>query len=77
MGSNLTVEIDVLDVSGRPVWHHEESGVSPSGAYTVDWDLTGDHGGKLGTGVYVYRVKIGCDDSGTVSKAKKLIIVNR
>lgn len=51
--------------------------MSPSGAYTVDWDLTGDNGGKLDTGVYVYRVRIGSDDSGTVSKAKKLVIINK
>ena len=43
----------------------------------VDWDLTGDGGGRLTTGVYIYRVKIGGDGSGMVSKAKKLIIMNR
>lgn len=77
MGSNLNVEIYVYDIGGRPVWHHKESGVSPSGAYTVDWDLTGSDGGRLNTGVYIYRVKIGSDDSGTVSKANKLVIVNK
>ena len=76
-GNNLDVEIEVFDISGRPVWTHSESGVATSGTYTVDWDLTGDGGGRLSTGVYIYRVKLGGDGSGMVSKAKKLIIMTR
>lgn len=77
LGNNLDVEIEVFDISGRPVWKHNESGVASSGTYTVDWDLAGDGGGRLSTGVYIYRVKIGGDGSGMVSKAKKLIIMTR
>lgn len=76
-GSNLDVEIEVFDISGRPVWKHSEGGVAASGTYTVDWDLTGDGGGRLSTGVYIYRVKLSGDGSGMVSKAKKLIIMTR
>lgn len=76
-GSNLDIEIDVYDISGRPLWRHKESGVSSVGAYTVDWDLIGSNGGKLHTGVYIYRVKLSCDGSESVSKAQKLIIINR
>ena len=76
-GSNLDVEIEVFDISGRPVWKHEENGVASSGTYTVDWDLTGDGGGQLATGVYIYRVKIGNEGGRMASKAKKLIIVTR
>ena len=76
-GSNLDVEIEVFDVSGRLRWKHDESGVSSSGAYTVDWDLTCDDGGQLDTGVYIYRVKIGGDGSEMVSRAKKLIVIRR
>lgn len=74
-GSNLDVEIEVFDISGRPMWKHRESGVAASGTYTVDWDLTSSDGGRLDTGIYIYRVKIGGDGSGMVSKAKKLIII--
>lgn len=76
-GSNLDVEIEVFDMSGRPLWKHKESGVSANNNYTVDWDLTGSNGGKLQTGVYIYRVKIGGSGSDMVSKAKKLIIISR
>lgn len=76
-GSNLDVEIEVFDLSGRPLWKHKESGVASTGAYTVDWDLIGSNGGRLQTGVYVYRVKLGGDGSGMTSKAKKLVVIDR
>lgn len=76
-GSNLDVEIDVFDISGRPLWKHKEHGISSVGAYTVDWNLIGSNGGKLHTGVYIYRVKLSCDGSESVSKAQKLIIIDR
>ena len=76
-GSNLDVEIEVFDMSGRPLWKHKESGVSANNNYTVDWDLTGSNGGKLQTGVYIDRVRIGGSGSDMVSKAKKLIIISR
>ena len=46
-----------------------------TGAYTVDWDLTLDTGGRLQTGVYLYRVRAGSDGSKKTSKAKKLIVL--
>lgn len=76
-GSNIDVEIEVFDMSGRPLWKHSESGVSANNNYTVDWDLTGSNGGKLQTGVYIYRVKLGGGGSDMVSKAKKLIVISR
>lgn len=74
-GSNLDVAIDVMDMSGRLLWTHEESGVSTGSAYTVDWDLTVDGGSRLGTGVYLYRVRMSSDGSPYTSKAKKLVII--
>ena len=74
-GSELDVEIDVFDISGRQLWNYSESGVASSNTYTVDWDLTVDNGVRLQTGVYVYRVRISSDGSSRVSKAQKLIIL--
>lgn len=74
-GSDMDVKIEVFDVSGRLLWKHEETGVSTSGAYTVDWDLTTDTGARLQTGVYLYRVSIASDGSSQTSKAKKLIVI--
>lgn len=74
-GSAVDVIIDVFDMSGRLLWSHSGSGVSTTGAYTVDWDLTQDNGSKLPTGVYLYRVRVASDVSASASKAKKLIVV--
>ena len=75
-GSNVDVKIDVFATSGRMLWSHSESGVSASGAYTVDWDLCQEGGGRLQTGVYLYRVRVSCDGSSEASKAKKLVVIN-
>lgn len=74
-GSAVDVVIDVFDTGGRLLWTHSESGVSMTGAYTVDWDLTVANGHRLTTGVYLYRVRIGSNGSRKASKAKKLIVI--
>ncbi len=74
-GSQMDVDIEVFDMSGRLLWNHSESGVPTTGAYTIDWDLTTDNGGRLQTGVYLYRVKVGADGSKKTSKAKKLVVI--
>lgn len=74
-GSNVDVRIEVLDMSGRLLWRHDESGVSTASAYTVDWNLKLDNGQQLDTGVYLYRVRLASDGASRMSKAKKLIVV--
>lgn len=74
-GSNMEVEIEVFDMSGRRLWLHRETGVSTSSAYTVGWNLTLDNGQRLQTGVYLYRVRISSDGSKKVSRSKKLIVL--
>ena len=73
--SDMDVVVEVFDSSGRQHWRHSESGVPTSGSYTVSWDLTSDSGNPLGTGVYLYRVKVASDGSSYTSKVKKLIII--
>ena len=76
-GSQVDIDIDVFDTSGRQLWHHSEtaSGGSPAGANTVTWNLTTSGGHRLSTGVYLYRVRLSSDGSSQASKAKKLIII--
>ena len=76
MGSNVDVVLDIFDVSGRLLWSYSESGLSTTDAYTIDWNLTVDGGRRLGTGVYLYRVRLSSDGSSQASKAKKLIIIS-
>jgi hypothetical protein len=74
-GSQMDVELEIFDTSGRLLWKHAETGISTDNAYTLDWDLTGSSGQRLRTGVYLYRVLIGSDGSSKASKAEKLIIL--
>ena len=74
-GSQVDVQIDVFDTSGRQLWRHRGSGVSAGQTYTVDWDLTTTGGHRLQTGVYLYRVMVSSDGSSEASQAKKLIIL--
>ena len=76
VGSNVDVEFEVLDTSGRLLWRHVESGLSTGNAYTVNWDLTINSGARLQTGVYLYRVRLSCGGNVKESKAKKLIVIN-
>ena len=75
-GSQMDVELDIYDTSGRLLWRHTERGVSTDNVYTVDWDLCVDGGRRLQTGVYLYRVAISSDGSSQASRAKKLIILS-
>lgn len=75
-GQQVDVIIDVFDMAGRILWTHEATGVSTSNSYTVNWDLTASNGGKLQTGVYLYRVRLASGGSSEASKAKKLVVLS-
>jgi len=75
-GSDIDIVINVYDISGRPLWHHKVNGTSATNTYTVDWDLIGDNGKRLRTGVYIYQVKLGSDGSGMIDKARKLVVIS-
>ena len=73
--SNMDVVIELFDTSGRQLWRHAESGIPTSDTYTVTWNLSVDGGRPLGTGVYLYRVKVASEGSSYTSKTRKLIVV--
>ncbi|MCR4603062.1 MAG: type IX secretion system sortase PorU [Prevotella sp.] len=74
-GSQMDVELEVFDASGRLLWRKSETGLSTDNTYTLDWDLTTSSGSRLRTGVYLYRVLISTDGSSKASKAQKIIIL--
>ena len=76
-GSQMDVELEIFDMSGRQLWHHAESGLPTDETYTLNWDLTVDSGSRLGTGVYLYRVLLSSNGSKKSSQARKLIILNK
>ena len=73
----IDLEIDVFDLSGRPIWTYTERGTASQGTCTVDWNLTGSNGSRVQTGVYVYRVRLGSDGSSMISKSQKLVVVRQ
>ena len=75
-GSNVDVEIDVFDTTGRLLWQHTEHSASGGNTCTVDWNLTANDGTRLQTGVYLYRIRLSNGGSIKESKAKKLIVIN-
>ena len=74
-GSQMDVELEVFDASGRKLWGRVETGIPTDQTYTIDWDLTSSSGSRLRTGVYLYRVLISSNGSRQVSEAKKLIVL--
>ena len=77
VGTPMSVELDIYDMSGRQLWRHTETGTSATNTYTIDWDLCIDGGHRLPTGVYLYRIALSSDGSSQVSKAKKLVILRK
>jgi hypothetical protein len=75
-GSDCEFTLEVFDFSGRRVWYHQEQGSSPSGLYTIPWNLCTNAGAKLFTGVYLYRCQMTCGESKKVSKTQKIVILN-
>ena len=72
-GSNATVYIDIIDLTGRIVetlqWNDTFSTSSQTTSYR--WTPSG-----VSRGMYLYRVRLTCDGNNYNSKTKKLIIVS-
>lgn len=73
--TKVSVKIGVFDLTGTPVWTHEETGMTDELATTpVYWDLT-SNGSRVKPGVYVYRASISCKHGNESTASKKLIIL--
>lgn len=76
-GSVCQFTIEVFDFVGRLLWSYTTEGSSPNGLYAVPWNLCTGSGMPLGSGVYLYRARIKCDDSSETTKSQKIIINRR
>lgn len=76
MGSDIDGIIELFDMAGRKLWTTTFEDSGSTSATEVAWNLTIDDGRQLGTGVYLYRVRIACDGSSYVSKTNKLIVIS-
>lgn len=77
IGSEMDVELEIFDTSGRKLWGKTETGIPTDNTYSIDWDLTAGNGSRLRTGIYLYRVLISSNGSSQASQAKKLIILGQ
>lgn len=74
-GKEIQVTIDIFDLSGRIVRKIESNLFS--GGYRLaplQWDGTNEQGGRLGSGIYPYRVTMETEDGTSVQKFSKLIL---
>ncbi len=74
LGSECEITIEVFDFAGRRLWFHQEADTSSSGVFTVPWNLSTNAGGRLFSGIYLYRVGLRSGTSKQVTKSQKLII---
>lgn len=75
-GAACNVGLEVFDYMGRRVWSYSDCTSSSTGLFTVPWNLSSGDGGRLGTGIYLYRATLQCDDSKQVTQSQKIVVLN-
>lgn len=68
----LKTTIEIFDLSGRKIWSF-----SQSSADSITWNLTGNDGLRVKSGIYLYRVSIKTSDSDVTSKTNKMLIIEQ
>ncbi|MFN0118214.1 MAG: hypothetical protein ACKVQC_08010 [Elusimicrobiota bacterium] len=76
LGTASTVEIDIYDLFGQPVWHKDiqagEEGGQAKSDNRVFWSGVNDDNIVVGNGGYIIRVKVGA--TGQIMKTKTLVV---
>lgn len=75
-GADCTFTLDVFDFAGHLLWSTTRTDSSPTGQYSIPWNLVTGSGGRLGTGIYFYRCRMQSGDSSYVSKTQKIVVIN-
>ena len=73
-GADCELLIEVFDFAGRRMWSRSQTASSTSGTIVVPWNLSMHGGGRLGAGIYFYRVVMQQGNSKKTSKTQKIII---
>lgn len=74
--SDITVEIDIFDLSGKEI--RKLRSVASAGSYSIGpvlWDGTDADGSKAAPGIYIFRVTLTTGKGETASGSGKLIIL--
>lgn len=75
-GALCTITIDVYNFMGQRVWTTTEVGSQDGGIYHIPWNLCTPSGGRLGSGIYLYRCTLQSGHSKNVTKTQKIVILN-
>lgn len=74
--TDLNVQIDIYSLNGQKVKTLRLPLYSNGyRANTIEWDGSADTGGKIGSGTYVYYVKVTTPDGATAYKTSKLVVI--
>ncbi|MBO4499760.1 MAG: type IX secretion system sortase PorU [Bacteroidaceae bacterium] len=73
-GSIESVTVQVYDTKGRLLWTGR-TGDSSNGMCIMDWNLCGDNGQRLSSGLYLYKVTVSDTGGGCSSGMNKLIVL--
>lgn len=74
--SNLDIFIQIFSISGSLI-KTIETNVRTTGYIIdqIDWDGTNEYGQKIGSGIYVYKIKVGNKENGYIEKSQKLVLI--
>ena len=75
--TELTVKLEVFDLSGRIIWTYVEQGTPTDCSYQVNWNLTTTGGQPVNNGIYLYRATVSCAGGKESTKARKIAVVGQ
>ena len=73
-GTDCDLTFEVFDFAGRRMWSQHVIANTPTGTYSLPWNLTMNGGGRLGAGIYLYRATLRQGNSKKTTKSQKIII---
>ncbi len=74
--TELNVQIDIYSLTGQKVKTLRQP-IYSNGyrANTIEWDGTGDNGVRIGSGTYVYNIRVTMPDGSSTYKSSKLVVI--
>ncbi|MBO7291120.1 MAG: hypothetical protein J6U55_00900, partial [Bacteroidaceae bacterium] len=71
----ITVNINVYNIQGMPVWSTQKTGTSDLfKSFPINWNLTSNSGARIPGGVYIYQATISTDNTHYTTKSQKLLV---
>jgi hypothetical protein len=74
--TEMTIQIDIYSLTGQKVKTLRQPLYSNGfRENTIEWDGSDDNGARIGSGIYVYNVKVTMPDGSTTQKSSKLMVI--